>query len=168
MYKPCVGIARERGAEECQTSLGILWFEAILIDLQRSDLRLQCGSRYAQLGGGARRSVHAPSAFPQSTLNDGFLLRGTRFKNVKPAVLLDGNRSSRKPALVNREILSFTDDHRSLNHVLQLANVTRPGVRLKQIEALFVHRLKALSCFPCVAINEVLDQQGNVFSSFPK
>src|SRR5207237_1661579 len=55
---------------------------------------------------------------------------------------------------------------RSLNHVLQFANITRPWVRLKQIEALFVHRLKALSCFPCETVNEVLDQQGNVFSSF--
>src|SRR5271170_3477213 len=60
----------------------------------------------------------------------------------------------------------FAYNDRSFNHVLQFANITRPRVRLKQLETLFVHRLKALSCFPCETINEVLNQQGNVFSSF--
>src|SRR6267143_2560990 len=77
-------------------------------------------------------------------------------------------RLPRKPTLIDREIFCFAYNYRSLDDVLQFANITRPGVRLKQIEALFVDRLKALSCFPCVAINEVLDQQGNVFSSFPQ
>jgi hypothetical protein len=55
-----------------------------------------------------------------------------------------------------------------LDDVLQFANIARPSIGLKQIEALFVHRLKALSCLLCVTINEVLDQQGNVFSSFSR
>src|SRR6266481_2602685 len=75
-------------------------------------------------------------------------------------------RLPRKPTLIDGEILCFAYNYRSLDDVLQFANITRPGVRLKQIEALFVHRIKALSSFPCVTINEVLDQQGNVFSSF--
>src|SRR6267143_1815722 len=77
-------------------------------------------------------------------------------------------RLPRKPTLIDREIFCFAYNYRSLDDVLQFANITRPGVRLKQIEALFVDRLKALACFPCVAINEVLDQQGDVFSSFPQ
>src|SRR5713101_3542485 len=75
-------------------------------------------------------------------------------------------RLPRKPTLIDREILCFAYNYRSLDDVLQFANITRPGVRLQQIEALLVHRMKALSCFPCVTIDEVLDQQGNVFSSF--
>src|SRR5260370_5306814 len=75
-------------------------------------------------------------------------------------------RLPRKPTLIDREILCFAYNYRSLDDVLQFANITRPGVRLKQIEALFVHRLKALPCFLCVTIDEILDQQGNVFSSF--
>jgi hypothetical protein len=39
---------------------------------------------------------------------------------------------------------------------------------LKQIQALFAHRLKTLSRFPCVTIDEVLDQQGNIFCSVPQ
>src|SRR5713226_5017036 len=72
----------------------------------------------------------------------------------------------RKPTPIHGEIPRVADDYRSLDDVLQFANIARPGVRLKQIEALFVHRLKALSRFPCVTIDEILDQQGNVFSSF--
>src|SRR5258708_35272462 len=45
---------------------------------------------------------------------------------------------------------------------------TWPGIRLKQVQALFVYPPYALSCFPCVAVEEVLDQQGNVFSPFPQ
>src|SRR5260370_15645227 len=77
-------------------------------------------------------------------------------------------RLPRKPTLIDREILCFAYNYRSLDDILQFANVPRPGVRLKQIEALFVHRLKALSCFPCITINEVPDQQRNVLSSFPQ
>src|SRR5258707_7989895 len=72
-------------------SLGTCRFEAILIDVQRSDLCLQRGAWDTQLGSRARGSVDAPSAFPQSTLYDGFLLRGTPLKNVRPAVLLSGD-----------------------------------------------------------------------------
>src|SRR5260370_26770155 len=71
-----------------------------------------------------------------------------------------------KPTLIDGEILRVADDHRPLDDVLQFTNIARPGVRLKQIEALFVHRLKPFSCFLGVTINEILDQQGDVFSSF--
>src|SRR5260370_19363051 len=85
-----------------------------------------------------------------------------------PTIRLSCRRLPGKPALVDREILCVADDERSLNHVLQFADITRPRVRLKQIEAFLAHSPKALSCFPCVTINEVLDQQGNVLSSLPQ
>src|SRR4029077_6614365 len=47
----------------------------------------------------------------------------------------------------------------------QFTNIARPGVRLKQIEALLIHGPKALPCLPCETINEVLNQQRNVVSS---
>src|ERR1700690_2266052 len=75
---------------------------------------------------------------------------------------------SRKPTFIDREILRLTYNDGSLNYVLQFTNITWPGVRLEQIETLFVHPLETFSCFPCVTINEVLDQQGNVFWSFPQ
>src|SRR5258708_40091719 len=73
-----------------------------------------------------------------------------------------------KPTLIYGEILRVADDYRSLDDVLQFANITRPGVRLKEIEALLAHRLKALSCFPCVTFNEEFAQQRDVSSSLPQ
>src|SRR5260370_8275535 len=65
-------------------------------------------------------------------------------------------------------MLRVAHDYRSLDDVLQFANVTRPGVRPKQFQALFVSPGAALSCFTRIAIDEVLNQQGNVFLPFPQ
>src|SRR5260370_16441152 len=65
-------------------------------------------------------------------------------------------------------MLCLAHNYRSLDDVLQFTNIARPGVGLKQIDTLFVHRLKALSCFPCVTIDEVRDQQGNIFCCVPE
>src|ERR1700675_2813520 len=49
--------------------------EAILVDFQRTNLRFQRGSRYAQLGGRPVRSEYAAPAFLQGGLNHVLLLR---------------------------------------------------------------------------------------------
>ena len=67
-------------------------------------------------------------------------------------------RLPRKPTLVDREILRFTYHYRSLDDILQFANVSRPGIRLKQFQTLFVHPADALSRFPRLTIDEVLDE----------
>ena len=46
-----------------------------------------------------------------------------------------------KPGLVDRQMLCFAHDGRSLNHVLQFADVPRPGVGAKQVEAFFGYPL---------------------------
>src|SRR5260370_24614310 len=63
-------------------------------------------------------------------------------------------------------MLRVAHDYRSLDDVLQFANVTRPGVRLKQFQALFLYPADALSCFTRISIDEVLNQQANVFLPF--
>jgi len=75
-------------------------------------------------------------------------------------------RLLRKPTLSDREILRVAHDYRSLDDVLQFANVTRPGVRLEQFQALFVYPADALSWFARKAIDEVLNQYTNVFLPF--
>src|SRR5260370_36783400 len=75
-------------------------------------------------------------------------------------------RLPRKPTLINREILRFAHDYRSLDDILQFANVTGPGVRLKQFQALFVYPANALSRFSRIAIDEVLNEHWNVFLAF--
>src|SRR5258708_37378018 len=75
-------------------------------------------------------------------------------------------RLPRKPTLIDREILRVAHDYRSLDDVLQFANVTRPGIRLKHFQSLFVYPAYALSCFTRITIDEVLNQQANVFLPF--
>jgi hypothetical protein len=47
-----------------------------------------------------------------------------------------------------------------------LANVARPRVGLQQLQALLFYASYFLPSFTGVAIDEVLDHYGNVFSSF--
>src|SRR5258707_1862371 len=77
-------------------------------------------------------------------------------------------RLPRKPALINREILRVAHDYRPLDDVLQFANVTWPGIRLKQCKALFVSPADALACFPRVTIDVVINEHWNVFLPFPQ
>src|SRR6267154_4947399 len=119
-----------------------------------------------QLGSRSGRSGHSASAFAQGSLNHLFLLGSKLFRQLQLAFRRVCKRLPRQPALIYGEILCFAYDDRTLDDVLQLANITRPGICLKQVEALFAHRLKVFSSFPCITIDEVLDQQGNVFSSF--
>src|SRR5260221_4487785 len=62
----------------------------------------------------------------------------------------------------------FAKDHRALEYVLQLADVSRPRIGLKQFERLLVDTLYVLGSFSRVAIDKVLHQQGNVGSSLSK
>src|SRR5258706_332538 len=77
-------------------------------------------------------------------------------------------RLPRKPALIHREILCVAYDDRSLDDVLQFANVTRPRVRLQQFQALFVYPANVLSHFPDVTIDKILNQHRNILPSFPQ
>src|SRR6266849_6140553 len=121
-----------------------------------------------QLGSRSGRSGHSASAFAQGSLNHLFLLGSRLFRQLQLAFRGVCKRLPRQPTLIYGEILCFAYDDRTLDDVLQLPNITWPGIRLKQVEALFAHRLKVLSSFPGVTIDEVLDQQGNVLRSFPQ
>src|SRR6202041_999251 len=59
-------------------------------------------------------------------------------------------------------------NQRTFDYVLQCANIAWRKVRLKQIQAPFVQCLKSLSCLPCVAIDKILDEHGDVVPSFPQ
>src|SRR4029077_17238090 len=77
-------------------------------------------------------------------------------------------RRLRQPVFVDRENLCFAKYHRTLDDVLQFANVSRPRIGLKQFQRLLVDTLYVLASFSRIAIDEVFDQQGNVLSSFSK
>jgi len=142
--------------------------EAILVDLQGPYLGLQRGSRHAEPGGRAGWSKHLSSAFPQGTLDHVFFLKGESAGKLTRIFGCRCRQFLRDPAFIGRKILCFAHDDRSLDNVLQFANISRPGVRLKKVQRLFIYPVKALSCSSCEMIDEVFNQQGDVFSSFPQ
>src|SRR5260370_32977096 len=111
--------------------------------------------------------VRMPSSgFSEGRINHLFFPGSQPVREVRLAIELVCNRLLRKPSLVHREILGFAHDDRSLNHVLQFANVTRPGIRLKQVQTLLVDPPYILSYIPRATINEILNQHWNIFPPF--
>ena len=133
----------------------------MFVDLKRSDLRFQSRGRNCEPGGRTQRSRHSASAFSQGSLNHLFFL-GHKLVAERLACRLNLTRIPNKPTLIDGEALRVTDDNRPFNHILQLSNVTRPRVRLKQIQGLLVGAPDFLPRFPGISSNEVLDQQGDV------
>src|SRR4029077_2104359 len=75
-------------------------------------------------------------------------------------------RLPRQPTLIHGEIFGFEHNHRTLDHGSQLADIAGPGIRYEKVQSLLVYPPNAFSCFSSETIDEVLDQQGNVFASF--
>ena len=115
-----------------------LRLETILVDLQGSNLRLQCRSRDPQLGGGPRRTEYLAATLPQRSLDHVLFLRLQSLVKFGLVCWLRWSRLGQQPGLVDRKILCFAHDERSLNHVLQFANVTWPRIRLKRIQAILL------------------------------
>src|ERR1700728_2992657 len=82
---------------------------AILIDLERSDLRVERGGRNAKFSGCARGPRHASSGFGQCRLDRPLLLR-RRHSEERCVGLFCRGRSAREPALIDRKVLRFTDN----------------------------------------------------------
>src|SRR5215510_10734074 len=82
-------------------------FEAILVDLEGFDLRLQSRGRHPQLGGCSRGSRHSASAFRQGCLNQGSLLRPNR-GGQRLVCRRRRPRLPREPARIDREGLRLT------------------------------------------------------------
>src|SRR5258706_15641555 len=119
---------------------------------------------YSRPGG----SGHSPSACAQGSLNHLFLLGSKRLRQFQLSFRIVCKRLPRQPTLIHREIFGFEHNHGPLDDVLQLADITRPGIRYEKVQSLLVNPANALSCFSSETIDEVLDQQGNVFFSFPQ
>src|SRR6516164_69537 len=66
------------------------------------------------------------------------------------------------PDLIHRKRLVIAQNHRSLNHVLQLTNVTGPVVCLKHFQSSLVDTLDLFSDLASVALREVFHEHGDV------
>jgi hypothetical protein len=58
-----INVTRIRSESVLTILRGVSGFEAVLVDLQGPDLRLQCGAWHTELRGRAKGSVYPPSAF---------------------------------------------------------------------------------------------------------
>src|SRR5258708_2702739 len=143
--------------------------ETILVDSQRPHLRFQRRSRYSQLAWSPCGSRNAPTGIFQGTINHVLLLHEESPRELNLLFRLwCQHRPLGQPAFVDRENLRFAKDHRTLDDVLQFANVSRPRIGLKQFQRLLVDTFYVLASFSRVAIDEVFHQQGNVLSSLSK
>src|ERR1700730_1173969 len=122
----------------------------------------------SQLGSRAGRSEHLTSTFAQGSLDHLFFLGSKLLREPRLAFRPACKRLPRKPTLIYREILRVANDYRSLDDVLQFANITWPGIRYKELQSLLIDPTEGLSRFSCEMTDEVFDQQANVFSSFPQ
>src|SRR5262245_60035465 len=64
-----------------------------------------------------------------------------------------GGRRGRQPALIDSEFVRVTDDHRALDHVLQLAHITWPRIRAQAVEGSIVDPPDRLARLARVAID---------------
>src|ERR1700723_916992 len=107
---------------------GLDGLETMLIDPECSDLRVQGRGWNAKFGGCAGGTGHPALGVSEGRLDSLLLLRRGHSQKW-PAHFVRLVRLAREPAFVNSEILSFTNDDGSLNHILKLANVAGPIVR---------------------------------------
>src|SRR5437867_9569683 len=140
-------------------------FEGPLVDLQRLDLRLECRRRHAEPPRGTERSGHAALAFTESSL-DGVLFVGRQRAGAEADDRRDPEGPTGEPPRIDRESVRITDDHRALDDVLQLADVARPVVRLKQRRRLLGDAADPLADAVGVAMDEVFDEQGDIGPTF--
>jgi hypothetical protein len=138
--------------------------KATLVDLQQANLRLERRTREPQPCGRAGGTRHLPPTRPERLFDNLFFVRGQPAGQTKPAF---GDGTAGKPAFVNREFVAVGYDDRSLNDVLQFANIPRPWICFQPIKRPPADALESLACLPAVATDEVFDEQGNVFPPFP-
>src|SRR5467141_1124275 len=106
-------------------------------------------------------TLESNKSLRQYRLNEGFLLR-RRPSEEWSAGRGRRRRGPREPTRIDCEGLRVTDNHRALDHVLELTNVSRPRVGRQQLQARRGDASDLLPHFPRIALNEVRDQQGDV------
>src|SRR5207253_3960010 len=71
-----------------------------------------------------------------------------------------------QPSLFDPKSVSAAQDHRSFNNVLQLADISRPWIRLAPLQRTVVDLANLLPGFLRVAFYEILHQHRNVLLPF--
>ncbi len=98
---------------------------------------------------------------PPAVLSTFMMCRRSISRSVTDSPI--GSRSSdRQPGVAERQRRAAREDHRALDHVLQLAHVARPVVGLQQTHDVGRNVVDALAQRAAEAIDQVADQRRNV------
>src|SRR3984885_10308405 len=137
----------------------------VFLDLQLFDFRVQRRSGNSEFRCRTFRASDFPLAFSQCGFNDFSLLI---LEGVWQTTwqFLPGWLWAGQPSLFDPKGIAAAQDHRSLNDVLQLTDISRPGIRLAQFKRIRVDCANLLSGFLRVALYEVFDQHRNILSPF--
>src|ERR1700681_2174232 len=116
------------------------------VESEFSNLCVKRLSRDAQFRGGARGTRDQALRIAQRTFNHCLLsFRKVRGQQSRGRSHL-GSRA-RKPGFIYKEGLPFRQNHRSLDYVLQLADVSRPIIRVEEFHSLLVYVSNLLARF---------------------
>src|SRR5882724_7825061 len=138
--------------------------EAMPVDSQLPDLRLERLPGYAELGGGTGSPRDRARALPQRLL-DHLPLALDEVGDQRSSRRAGLRLNSRKPRLIDREGIPVAQDHTPLDDVLQLANVARPIVRLELVQSALRHVSNDLAGLLGEPTDEGLDEQRDIVDS---
>ncbi len=127
-------------------------FELGLANLQGSDLVFQRRGRNLKPGGSSGRPGDTASACGQRCLNDLPLTPRLALQRLRRCNSRQSPETIRwRPNIVDGEHITWTQNHRPFDDILQLANIARPIVRLQALQRPFFDCADAFSGFLGVA-----------------
>ena len=123
----------------------------VLLDLQLLDFRVQRRSGNSEFRCRTFWASDFPFAFSQGGFNNfSFLILESVWQRTWQ--LLPGWLRAGQPSLFDPKGVAAAQDHRSLNDVLQLTDISRPRIRLAQFQRILVDFANLLPGFLRVAL----------------
>ena len=155
---------------KCWTTFQLFGFcrsrpKAPLIDSKGADARLKRRARNPESLGRPSWPEHSAAARLQRLLDDRLLMRSQRARQRTRTRRVP---TRREPTRIHEEVFGVAYDHRALDYVLKLTDVSGPRIRLQSIESAPVDAPERLARLARIAMDEVLHQQRDVLLPFPQ
>src|ERR1700686_594855 len=141
--------------------------ELALVYLEQLDFRFQCRSWNPQHRCSAIAAGNLPPAVRQCCLDHlSFLAPQGTSRRRGPVRRWRG--LNRQPRIVDLQRVIAAENHSALDDVLQLADVSGPRVRFAELQRALADPAHPLPHLLGKSLDEVLEQNGYVFSAFPQ
>src|SRR5438445_1967037 len=131
---------------------GLRSLEAVPVDAKLSYFGFKCLSWNSQLNGGAGWTPNHAFGFTECGFEHFSFVLGkvSNERNRRHSCL---RSDARKPGFIYKESLPLAQNHRPLDHVLQLADVARPIICVEEFHGLLVYISNLLARFLRVAVD---------------